>query len=106
MIEALGIQVVGGSVAIDISAAAGNVVGAVTVAVQLLADAEVRLEPGQEVVGIGGEVVSNELKDVTGTGFMWGSGSAGSTCVPAASASNDGGWYSCAYSDNLLTWFR
>ena len=55
---------------------------------------------------VGGEVVSNELKDVTGTGFLWGSGPSGSTCVPAASAGNDAGWYSCAYSDNLLTWFK
>lgn len=55
---------------------------------------------------VGGEVVSNELKDVSGTGFLWGSASSGSTCVPAASAQNDGGWYSCAYSDNLLTWFK
>ena len=55
---------------------------------------------------VGGEVVSNELKDVSGNGFLWGSGSAGSTCVPAASATNDQGWYSCVYSDNLLTWFK
>jgi len=55
---------------------------------------------------VGGEVVSNELKDVSGNGFLWGSGPSGSTCVPAASASNDAGWYSCAYSDNLLTWFK
>jgi hypothetical protein len=55
---------------------------------------------------VGGEVVSNELKDVATTGFLWGSGSSGSTCVPAASAQNDAGWYSCAYSDNLLTWFK
>ena len=55
---------------------------------------------------VGGEVVSNEVKDVSGTGFLWGSGSAGSTCVPAASATNDAGWYSCVYSDNLLTWFK
>ena len=55
---------------------------------------------------VGGEVVSNELKDVSGNGFLWGSGSAGSTCVPAASAGNDQGWYSCVYSDNQLTWFK
>ena len=55
---------------------------------------------------VGGEVVSNELKDVSGTGFLWGAGASGSTCVPAASAQNDAGWYSCAYSDNLLTWFK
>ena len=55
---------------------------------------------------VGGEVVSNELKDVSGNGFLWGSGSAGSTCVPAAAATNDQGWYSCVYSDNQLTWFR
>ena len=55
---------------------------------------------------VGGQVVSNELKDVMAAGFMWGSGAAGSTCVPAASAQNDQGWYSCVYSDNLLTWFK
>ena len=55
---------------------------------------------------VGGEVVSNELKDLTATGFSWGSGASGSTCVPAASAQNDAGWYSCVYSDNLLTWFK
>ena len=55
---------------------------------------------------VGGEVVSNELKDVTGTGFLWGSGASNSTCIPAASATNDAGWYSCVYSDNLLTWFK
>ena len=54
---------------------------------------------------VGGAVVSNELKDLS-PGFMWGSGSAGSTCVPAASAQNDGGWYSCKYSENELTWFK
>ena len=55
---------------------------------------------------VGGQVVSNELKDLAATGFLWGSGASGSTCVPAASASNDAGWYSCVYSDNLLTWFK
>ena len=55
---------------------------------------------------VGGEVVSNEVKDVSGVGFLWGSGSSGSTCVPAASATNDAGWYSCVYSDNQLTWFK
>ena len=55
---------------------------------------------------VGGQVVSNELKDVSGAGFLWGSGASGSTCVPAASATNDGGWYSCVYSDNQLTWFK
>ena len=55
---------------------------------------------------VGGAVVSNELKDVSGTGFLWGSGAAGSTCMPAASAQNDAGWYSCVYSDNHLTWFK
>ena len=55
---------------------------------------------------VGGEVVSNELKSVEGQGFLWGSGAAGSTCLPAASARNDGGWYSCKYSENALTWFK
>ena len=55
---------------------------------------------------VGGEVISNELKDVTATGFSWGSGASGSTCLPAASEQNDAGWYSCVYSDNQLTWFK
>ena len=55
---------------------------------------------------VGGQVVSNELKDLAATGFLWGSGASGSTCVPAASASNDAGWYSCVYSANQLTWFK
>ena len=55
---------------------------------------------------VDGAVSSNELKDVMATGFLWGAGPAGSTCVPAASAKNDAGWYSCVYSDNLLTWFK
>ena len=54
---------------------------------------------------VGGAVVSNELKDLS-PGFMWGSEASGSTCVPAASAQNDGGWYSCKYSENELTWFK
>ena len=55
---------------------------------------------------VDGAVVSNELMSVEGAGFFWGSGPSGSTCVPAASARNDQGWYSCVYSDNLLTWFK
>lgn len=55
---------------------------------------------------VGGQVVSNELKDLSGAGFLWGSGPSGSTCVPAASATNNDGWYSCVYSDNQLTWFK
>lgn len=54
---------------------------------------------------VGGEVVSNELKDVSATGFMWGAGASNSTCFPAASARGDEGWYSCKYSENQLTWF-
>lgn len=55
---------------------------------------------------VGGEVVSSEVKSLEGLDFFWGSGSAGSTCVPAASAKNDAGWYSCKYSENELTWFK
>ena len=55
---------------------------------------------------IGGEVVSNETVDFIATGFGWGSGPDHSTCVPAASAKGDAGWYSCKYSENMLTWFR
>ena len=55
---------------------------------------------------VGGEVVSAEVKDLTATGFAWGSGPDHSTCFPAASAQNDAGWYSCKYSENELTWFK
>ena len=55
---------------------------------------------------VNGQVVSSEVKDLAASGFSWGSGSSGSTCVPAAAATNDKGWYSCVYSDNQLTWFR
>ena len=60
----------------------------------------------QSIHIVGGEIVSNELKDVIATGFCWGSGPAGSTCFPAANPNNADGWYSCAYSDNFLTWFK
>ena len=55
---------------------------------------------------VGGEVASSELIDLSATGFMWGSGPAQSTCIPAGSAQNDAGWYSCKYSENELTWFK
>ncbi|MBO4635185.1 MAG: DUF5018 domain-containing protein [Bacteroidales bacterium] len=65
---------------------------------------------------VDGAIVSSEVKDVSGNTFafetmagssyLWGSGPSGSTCVPAASAQNDAGWYSCVYSDNGLTWFQ
>ena len=42
---------------------------------------------------VGGEVVSNEVVDFIATGFGWGSGPDHSTCVPAASAKGDAGWY-------------
>lgn len=54
----------------------------------------------------GGKIVSDELKDVTATGFAWGSGPSNSTCFPAAGPGNADGWYSCAYSENALTWFK
>jgi hypothetical protein len=55
---------------------------------------------------VGGAVDSNDLVDIIASGFAWGAGPANSTCVPAASATNDAGWYSCYYSDNLLTWIK
>ena len=55
---------------------------------------------------VGGEVVSNEVVDFISTGFAWGSGADHSTCFPAASPKGDAGWYSCKYSENMLTWFR
>ena len=56
---------------------------------------------------VGGEVVSSEVIDLyPANGFCWGSGPAGSTCVPAGSPAGDGGWYSCAYSENTLKWFK
>ena len=60
----------------------------------------------QSIHVVGGQVVSSEMKDVSATGFSWGSGPAGSTCFPAANPNNAEGWYSCVYSDNLLTWFK
>ena len=56
LVEALGVQVVRGRVAVHVGSAAGHVVRTVAIAVQLFADGEVRLEPGQEVVGIGAAV--------------------------------------------------
>ena len=55
---------------------------------------------------VGGEVVSNELIDLLPLGFTWGSGPANSTCIVAGNPQMDGGWYSCKYSDNTLTWFK
>ncbi|MBR4809848.1 MAG: DUF5018 domain-containing protein [Bacteroidales bacterium] len=54
----------------------------------------------------GGQVVSSEVKDLLSTGFAWGSGPWGSTCVPAANPNNEEGWFSCVYSENALTWFK
>ena len=54
-----------------------------------------------------GEVVSNELYDLyEASGFCWGAGTARSTCVVSGSAQMDMGWYSCAYSENTLYWFK
>ena len=58
---------------------------------------------------VGGEVVSSEVIDLftaSGGAFFWGSGPANSTCVVAGSPRMDGGWYSCAYSENSLRWFK
>ena len=58
---------------------------------------------------VGGEVVSSEVIDLftaSGGAFFWGSGPANSTCVVAGSPRMDGGWYSSAYSENSLRWFK
>ena len=56
---------------------------------------------------VGGSVVSSEVVDLfTANGFCWGSGPAQSTCVVAGSPKMDAGWYSCAYSENTLKWFK
>jgi len=65
---------------------------------------------------VDGAVVSCELKDVSGSVFafenmagstyQWSASPSSSPCVPAASATNDGGWYCSVYSDNGLTWFQ
>ena len=56
---------------------------------------------------VGGEVVSSEVIDLyAAQGFFWGSGPANSTCVVSGSPKMDAGWYSCAYSENTLWWFK
>lgn len=56
---------------------------------------------------VGGEVVSSEVIDLFGAaGFFWGSGPANSTCIVSGSPQMDAGWYSCAYSENTLKWFK
>ena len=56
---------------------------------------------------VGGQVVSSEVIDLfAAAGFYWGSGPANSTCVVSGSPQMDGGWYSCAYSENTLWWFK
>ena len=56
---------------------------------------------------VGGEVVSSEVIDLyAAQGFFWGSGPANSTCVVSGSPRMDAGWYSCAYSENTLWWFK
>ncbi|MBO4743656.1 MAG: DUF5018 domain-containing protein [Bacteroidales bacterium] len=60
----------------------------------------------QSIHVVNGSVVSSELKDLVATGFAWGSGPSGSTCVPAANPNNAEGWYSCVYSENALTYFK
>jgi len=56
---------------------------------------------------VGGEVVSNEVLDLyAANGFHWGAGTARSTCVVAGSSKMDTGWYSSAYSENILYWFK
>ena len=55
----------------------------------------------------GGEVVSSEVIDLyAATGFFWGAGPAASTCVVSGSPAMDAGWYSSAYSENTLWWFK
>ena len=60
----------------------------------------------QSIHVVNGSVVSSELKDLISTGFAWGSGPSGSTCIPAANPNNAEGWYSCVYSENALTYFK
>lgn len=56
---------------------------------------------------VGGEIVSNEIIDLySANGFCWGAGTPRSTCVVAGSPQMDMGWYSIAYSENTLYWFK
>lgn len=56
---------------------------------------------------VDGEVVSNEIIDLyAANGFHWGPGPSRSTCVVSGSPMMDKGWYSCAYSENVLYWFK
>lgn len=56
---------------------------------------------------VGGEVVSNEIIDLfAANGFHWGAGTPRSTCVVAGTPQMDMGWYSAAYSENILYWFK
>ena len=56
---------------------------------------------------VGGEIVSSEVVDLgAAAGFYWGSSPAQSTCIVSGSPQMDGGWYSCAYSENTLKWFK
>lgn len=58
---------------------------------------------------VGGEVVSSEVIDLftaTGGVYFWGSGAANSTCIVAGAPTMDAGWYTCAYSENCLRWFK
>ena len=61
----------------------------------------------QAIHVVGGKVVSSEAIDLyAANGFCWGSGPAQSTCVVSGSPKMDAGWYSCAYSENTLKWFK
>ena len=56
---------------------------------------------------VNGQVVESKVVDLyAANGFCWGSGTAGSTCVVSGTPQMDGGWYSCAYSENTLKWFK
>lgn len=56
---------------------------------------------------VDGAVASSQVVDLyAANGFCWGSGPANSTCVPSGSPQMDAGWYSCAYSENTLKWFK
>ncbi|MBP5172875.1 MAG: DUF5018 domain-containing protein [Bacteroidales bacterium] len=55
---------------------------------------------------VGGAIAEDAVVDLAGSGIAWGGGAAGNTCVAAASPTMNDGWYSCAYSDNRLFWFK
>ncbi len=55
---------------------------------------------------VGGVIAEDVVVNLIGSGIAWGGGAANGTCVVAASPTMNDGWYSCAYSDNRLFWFK